>query len=94
MPDSGTFTVITRLSSDAERVEIVVSDTGKGIPEENISKLFTPFFTTKDIGKGTGLGLAVAYGIIKMHRGGIEVASKAGEGTTFTLSLPKRQSPR
>jgi signal transduction histidine kinase len=47
-----------------------------------------PFFTTKKVGKGTGLGLAIAYGIIKMHRGAIEVASKVGEGTTFTVKLP------
>ncbi len=63
-------------------------DTGAGIPEENIHKIFDPFFTTKDATKGTGLGLAVSYGIIKKHGGDIEVASTVGKGTTFTVRLP------
>jgi two-component system NtrC family sensor kinase len=58
-----------------------------GIPEENMKKLFTPFFTTKPIGKGTGLGLAIIYGIVKMHRGQINVQSQIGRGTTFTVTL-------
>jgi signal transduction histidine kinase len=57
---------------------------------ENLSKLFTPFFTTKPIGKGTGLGLAIVYGIVKMHRGQVQVQSQPGEGTTFTITLPVR----
>ncbi|MCX6027724.1 MAG: ATP-binding protein, partial [Chloroflexi bacterium] len=65
-----------------------ISDTGVGIPPEHQSKLFTPFFTTKPIGHGTGLGLAIIYGIIKMHRGQINVRSQVGEGTTFTILLP------
>ena len=69
-------------------VEIVVSDTGKGIPEENLQKIFDPFFTTKDKTRGTGLGLAVSYGIIKKHGGEIEVSSTIGMGTTFTVKLP------
>ncbi|HSA78250.1 MAG TPA: ATP-binding protein, partial [Nitrospirota bacterium] len=71
-----------------KNVEIVFSDTGAGIPEENIHKIFDPFFTTKDATKGTGLGLAVSYGIIKKHGGDIEVASTVGQGTTFTVRLP------
>ena len=67
-----------------------VSDTGAGISEENMKKVFTPFFTTKPIGKGTGLGLAIVYGIVKMHRGQIEVNSTIGEGTTFTITLRER----
>jgi signal transduction histidine kinase len=66
----------------------MLSDTGHGIPPENRNKIFMPFFTTKKVGKGTGLGLAIAYGIIKMHRGTIEVQSKVGEGTIFTVKLP------
>jgi two-component system, NtrC family, sensor kinase len=65
-----------------------ISDTGYGIPKENMSKLFTPFFTTKKIGKGTGLGLAISYGIIKMHKGDIRVKSNLNEGTTFFIRLP------
>jgi signal transduction histidine kinase len=69
-------------------VEVKISDTGKGIPEENLSKVFDPFFTTKEVGKGTGLGLNVAYNIVKKHNGSIEVESTVGKGTTFTIRLP------
>ncbi|MCK4727324.1 MAG: HAMP domain-containing histidine kinase, partial [Desulfobacterales bacterium] len=69
-------------------VEIRISDTGKGIPEENLSKIFDPFFTTKEVGKGTGLGLNVAYNIIKKHNGTIDVESTMGKGTMFTIRIP------
>ncbi len=69
-------------------VEVVISDTGCGIPEKYIGKIFDPFYTTKDSTKGTGLGLAVSYGIIKKHGGDIEVKSKVGEGSTFVVRLP------
>jgi two-component system NtrC family sensor kinase len=62
-------------------------DTGSGIPQENISKVFDPFFTTKDPGKGTGLGLSICESIAKSHNGQIEVSSKVGVGTKFTVSL-------
>jgi Signal transduction histidine kinase len=62
-------------------------DTGVGIPKENLKKLFTPFFTTKEKGKGVGLGLAVCYGIIQRHKGKIEVESEVGKGTTFTIKI-------
>jgi signal transduction histidine kinase len=71
-------------------IEIKIQDNGIGIPEENISKLFNPFFTTKDVGKGTGLGLHVAYSIIQKHRGTIEVESKVGVGTTFIVKIPAK----
>jgi two-component system NtrC family sensor kinase len=87
---SGTITVSTR-PVDEHWVEILISDTGCGIAEENLSKVFTPFFTTKPLGQGTGLGLSIAYGIIKMHRGQISLQSKLGEGTTVTITLPMRQ---
>ncbi|MGA9348185.1 MAG: cache domain-containing protein [Anaerolineae bacterium] len=85
----GTITLATR-RVDSQWVEIKVSDTGCGIPEENLGKLFIPFFTTKALGKGTGLGLSIVYGIIKMHRGQIAVQSQVGQGTTFTVTLPTR----
>jgi nitrogen-specific signal transduction histidine kinase len=66
-----------------------ISDTGCGIAKENFGKVFTPFFTTKKIGKGTGLGLAISYGIIKMHRGFISFQSELGKGTCFRIKLPK-----
>ncbi len=89
MPGGGTITVSTRrVAAGGEGVEISIADTGCGIPDENLPKLFTPFFTTKPIGKGTGLGLAISYGIVKMHRGSIDVQSKVGLGTTFIIRLP------
>jgi two-component system NtrC family sensor kinase len=93
MPDGGKLTLCT--DGDADRIRFIVADTGIGIPKENMSKIFEPFFTTKQIGKGTGLGLAVTYGIVKMHRGSIDVVSNADPaagqtGTTFTVTLPKR----
>jgi two-component system NtrC family sensor kinase len=87
MADGGTITLATRPVNN-QWVEIKVSDTGCGIPGENLGKLFTPFFTTKALGKGTGLGLSIVYGIIKMHRGQITVQSQVGKGTTFTVTLP------
>jgi len=86
MPEGGSLTL--RTSADDSQLRIEVQDTGCGIPQENMRKLFTPFFTTKGEVKGVGLGLAVAYGIIQRHQGRIEVQSKEGEGTTFTIYLP------
>ena len=87
MPLGGQITISTnKISTDF--VEIHVSDTGDGISEEDMGKLFTPFFTTKGPGKGTGLGLSIVYGIIKMHRGQIRVQSEPGVGTTFIVTLP------
>ncbi len=73
------------------QVEIKISDTGIGIPEENLSKIFDPFFTTKEVGKGTGLSMNVAYNIIKKHKGIIDVESTVGKGTTFTIRIPISQ---
>lgn len=82
----GKIGITTR--SEGDSLEIAVSDTGCGIPEENIGKIFDPFYTTKDSTKGTGLGLAVSYGIIKKHGGDIEVKSTVGKGSTFIVRLP------
>jgi signal transduction histidine kinase len=67
---------------------VEVTDEGIGIPEENLSRIFTPFFSTKQVGEGTGLGLSVAHGIIKEHGGWITVKSTVGEGSTFSIFLP------
>ena len=83
----GTITIATQPIGH-QWVEINISDTGIGIPEEYLDKLFTPFFTTKPPGKGTGLGLSIVYGIVKMHRGQIITQSEVGKGSTFTIILP------
>jgi two-component system NtrC family sensor kinase len=85
---SGTLTITTYPSADRKTVFLKFTDTGEGIPEENLTRIFDPFFTTKDVGKGTGLGLATSYGIVEEHGGKIRVKSKVGEGTTFTIELP------
>jgi two-component system, NtrC family, sensor kinase len=83
----GFIKVATRLADGGE-VELAVSDTGCGIPEENIGKIFDPFFTTKSPGKGTGLGLSICHGIITRLGGRISVASEVGKGSIFTVNLP------
>ena len=89
MEEKGAITV--RTGQQGEEVWVEVEDTGKGITAEHMKKIFDPFFTTKPIGKGTGLGLAVSYGIIHKHRGRIEVASEVGKGTRFRVWLPMTQ---
>ena len=86
MPDGGKISLATRMTDDG--VEITVTDNGEGIAPENLHKIYDPFFTTKEVGKGTGLGLAVSYGIVQEHSGEIKVESRLGEGTTFRLIFP------
>lgn len=86
MPHGGQLEIST--SFDAESLLICFRDTGEGIPSEHLSRIYDPFFTTKQIGKGTGLGLAVSYGIIQDHGGQITVESRDGEGTRFLIRLP------
>jgi two-component system NtrC family sensor kinase len=89
MPDGGVLKLRTFVENQELKIE--VQDTGCGIPPENMSRIFTPFFSTKQEIKGVGLGLAVSYGIIQRHCGRIEVKSKTSEGTTFTICLPLSQ---
>jgi PAS domain S-box-containing protein len=86
MPRGGWLTLRTRADEDAVVVE--VADTGDGIRKEDIKRIYDPFFTTKGIGRGTGLGLSVSYGILQEHGGAIFVDSAPGQGTTFQVALP------
>jgi two-component system NtrC family sensor kinase len=86
MDAGGQLTI--RTGTENDWVKVSVSDTGRGIPPENMERLFTPFFTTKEDMKGVGLGLAVSYGIIEKHGGRIEARSQVGKGSTFTVFLP------
>lgn len=88
MPGGGKIIVKTYLQKKDKILVIMVTDTGCGISENNINRIFEPFFTTKEAVKGTGLGLAVSYGIIKQHGGEIEVESAPEKGSTFTILLP------
>ncbi len=86
----GTITLTT--STDADKVKIEVADSGEGISEENLKKIFDPFFTTKGVGNGTGLGLAVTYGIVQEHAGTIEAFSEEQKGATFRLAIPSAEN--
>ncbi|MDB5863339.1 MAG: histidine kinase [Betaproteobacteria bacterium] len=88
----GTITVRTCVGvGEGEEVRVEITDTGSGIDPGHIDRIFDPFFTTKPVGKGTGLGLALSYGIVRKHRGRIEVESRQGHGTTFRVCIPVRR---
>ena len=95
MPDGGHLTIT--ITGNVHQVAVELTDTGTGIPAENIPLLFTPYFTTKPVGDGTGLGLPSAYATIKGHRGDISIESNADPekgptGTTVRITLPRRQT--
>jgi two-component system NtrC family sensor kinase len=85
----GTITLATS-QAEGDAVRLMIRDTGCGIPAENLAQIFDPFFTTKPEGQGTGLGLSICHGIIQRLGGEIKVASTVGQGTTFTIVLPRR----
>jgi signal transduction histidine kinase/NAD-dependent dihydropyrimidine dehydrogenase PreA subunit len=85
MPEGGTIRLSTQDGED--EFSVAVADSGPGIPEENLPKMFTPFFTTKKVGKGTGLGLSVCYGIVKMHGGAIQATNNPEGGACFTVRI-------
>jgi signal transduction histidine kinase len=94
MPGEGE--IVFGITDSSDLLTIKITDSGTGIPPENMDKLFTPFFTTKGIGKGTGLGLPIIYGIVKMHKGDVNVNSNVDPssgptGTTFTITIPRKR---
>jgi len=86
--DGGVIRIAARADGDA--VEITITDDGPGISADHLSRIFDPFFTTKDVGEGSGLGLSIVHGIVERHGGRITVASVPGEGTRFTIRLPRQ----
>ena len=84
----GTISITTQSNPEKKGVNIIVADTGSGIPPENLERIFDPFFTTKPVGKGTGLGLSISYSIIKQLGGDISVQSEPDKGTQYNLFLP------
>jgi len=84
--DQGVVSIVTR--TDGDWVTVAISDTGTGIAEDHLSRIFNPFFTTKPVGEGTGLGLSISYGIIERHGGTITVTSEIGSGTRFIVRIP------
>jgi signal transduction histidine kinase len=89
MQEGGTITV--RTGTQGDDVWVAISDTGRGIPADQQKRIFEPFYTTKRVGEGTGLGLSLSYGIVEKHGGSIEVKSEVGVGTTFRVVLPRQQ---
>jgi two-component system NtrC family sensor kinase len=93
MPDGGELTVRTQPLQGRSGVRVEVADTGTGIPPGIRDRIFEPFFSTKKQGQGTGLGLAVLYGIVQRHRGTVDFTSPPGGGTTFVIELPATPPP-
>jgi len=91
MDGDGTLSITTSHNNGGKYIDILFQDTGHGIQDEDLKRLFEPFFSTKEVGKGTGLGLAISYSIMQKHQGTIEVFSQSDKGATFTVRLPAKR---
>ena len=91
MPDGGTLTIATKADDEigSDEIQLIVEDSGCGMPPDVVNRIFEPFFTTKESGKGTGLGLAMVYGVVQQHDGRIQVESSPGAGTKFIITFPR-----
>jgi signal transduction histidine kinase len=89
MPEEGTLSIET--SFDEDHAYLLVQDTGTGMTQKTLKQIFLPFFTTKDIKQGTGLGLSVVHGIVKSHGGSIDVESSIGHGACFRIKFPLKR---
>ncbi len=85
---AGSIWISANPSTELKTVDIIIKDTGAGIPDEHLSRIFDPFFTTKETSSGTGLGLSIAYGIVKQHFGVITAENIDGGGACFTITMP------
>jgi two-component system NtrC family sensor kinase len=94
MLDGGSLSLRAYAAPDGQWLKVEVKDTGIGIDSGDLPRIFDPFYTTKQVGRGTGLGLSVTYGIVEKHGGHIEVESQKGQGSTFTVVLPVHNSER
>lgn len=90
MPEGGTMTFSGGKNDNGDKVWLALADTGQGIDEQHLPRIFEPFYSTKGDGKGVGLGLSMVYGIIREHNGNIEVDSELGKGTVFRITLPTK----
>jgi two-component system, NtrC family, sensor kinase len=88
MPQGGNLWIVTASNPEQSEVRIVVRDDGAGIPPDILPRIFEPFLTTKETGRGVGLGLAISHSILERHNGTVSVKSELGKGTTFTVTLP------
>jgi signal transduction histidine kinase len=93
MNPGGHLDIVSSFKQDKQSAEVKIRDTGHGIPKQHLSHIYDPFFTTKPIGEGTGMGLSIVYGVVKHHRGKISVTSKVKKGTTFCVQFPVVESP-
>jgi signal transduction histidine kinase len=93
-PEPRLIEIVTRPDLDDDQVQILIRDNGQGMTPAQLAHIFEPFYTTKDPGKGTGLGLATSHRIIEQHGGDISVVSTPNEGTTFVIRLPKKRASR
>jgi len=85
---SATLEIVSTGRNEERIAEVQIQDTGHGIPRKHLNHIYDPFFTTKAMGEGTGMGLSIVYGVVKNHQGKIKVHSNVGKGTTFTIQFP------
>jgi len=92
MKGRGEISIRTGTSDDRSVVAVRISDTGPGIPPENLKQIFEPFFTSKEVGHGTGLGLAISYGIVENHGGSIRAENNPASGASFVIEMPAAEA--
>ena len=93
MGPGGRLEILSTGMPDKRMAQVQIRDTGHGIPRKHLDHIYDPFFTTKAMGEGTGMGLSIVYGVVKSHQGDIKVQSHAGKGTLFTIQFPLAASP-